>query len=152
MRWAGEDEGRTESLFQTTDKAGFGGEAALEALAQEAAVPWRNGSNGPNGVPHLLAEGRVFSNRGLEIVEGEPSGCHDNAFAFWAKKPERYMVVTGYGLSKDGIWRPHSWCVDRKAGKIIETTERRTKYFGVEFSKAEFEDAQEAISTAPEIS
>jgi hypothetical protein len=72
-------------------------------------------------------------------------GGHDNAFAFWEKKPERYMVVTGYGLSKDGIWRPHSWCIDRKTGKIIETTERRTKYFGVEFSKAEFDDAQQTI-------
>jgi hypothetical protein len=116
----------------------------LLLLGGKAVVLW-NGSNGPNGVPHLLADGKVFSNRGLKVVEGQPSGCHDNAFALWESKPERYMVVTGYGLSKDGIWRPHSWCVDRKTGKIIETTERRTKYFGVEFSKAEFEDAQEAI-------
>jgi len=116
----------------------------LLSLGGKGVVLW-NGSNGINSVAHLLAEGQVFSNRGLKVVEGEPSRCHDNVFALWKTEPERYMVVTGYGLSKDGIWRPHSWCVDRKTRKITETTERRTKYFGVEFSKAEFEDAQEVI-------
>jgi hypothetical protein len=116
----------------------------LLSLGGKAVVLW-NGSNGPNGVAHLLADGKIFSNRDVKIVAGEPSRCHDNAFALWESKPKRYMVVTGYGLSKHGIWRPHSWCIDRKTGKIIETTERRTKYFGVEFSKAEFEDAQEVI-------
>ncbi len=116
----------------------------LLSLGGKAVVLW-NGGNGVNSVAHLLAEGRLFSNRDLKVVEGEPSQCHDNVFALWQTKPDDYLVVTGYGLSTDGIWRPHSWCVDRKTGKIIETTERRTKYFGVEFSKAEFEDALEAI-------
>ena len=63
--------------------------------------------------------------------------------------PENYVVMTGYGLSRDGIWRPHSWCVDRKTGKIIETTERRTKYFGVEFSEHEVKDLQDAADPEP---
>ncbi len=116
----------------------------LLSLGGKAVVLW-NGSNGINSVSHLLAEGRLFSNRGLKVVDGEPSQCHDNVMALWKTKPDDYFVVTGYGLSKDSIWRPHSWCFDRTTGKIIETTERRTKYFGVEFSKSEFEDAQEAI-------
>jgi uncharacterized metal-binding protein len=116
----------------------------LLSFGGKAVVLW-NGSNGINSVAHLLAEGRVFSNRSLKVVDGEQSQCHDNVLALWRTKPDDYLVVTGYGLSKDSIWRPHSWCVDRTTGKIIETTERRTKYFGVEFSKSEFEDAQEAI-------
>jgi hypothetical protein len=147
----GKNDGRTEKLFQRTNKAGIAGKAVSEASARKTAVP--RGQSGcplerqqrPTQRAHLVADGRLFSNRGLKIVEGEPSQCHDNAFALWETKPERYMVVTGFGLSRDGIWRPHSWCVDRTTGKIIETTKERTKYFGVEFSKAEFDDVQEAI-------
>src|SRR5215813_5231904 len=89
----------------------------------------------------LITSGRLFSSRGLTVVEGLPSQCHDNVFMLWETDPENYFVITGYGLSKDGIWRPHSWCIDKTTRKIIETTERRTKYFGVEFSHAEFGNA-----------
>jgi hypothetical protein len=116
----------------------------LLSLSGKAVVLW-NGSTTVNSIAHLLAEGRVFSNRGLKVVDGEQSHCHDNVWALWKTKPDDYLVVTGYGLSQDSIWRPHSWCVDRTTGKIIETTDLRTKYFGVEFSKSEFEDTQEAI-------
>ena len=117
----------------------------LLSLGGEGVVLW-NGSNGPHTVAHLLAEGRLCGTRGLRVIEGEPSRCHENAFKLWETEPDSYIVVTGYGLSDDGIWRPHSWCIDQKTAKITETTERRTKYFGVEFSKAEFEEAQEGHS------
>jgi hypothetical protein len=116
----------------------------LLSLGGKFIILW-NGNNGVNVVAHLLGDGRLFSNRGVKVVEGEPSQCHDNAFALWKTKPDDYLVVTGYGLSNDAIWRPHSWCVDRRTGKIIETTERRTKYFGVEFSKAESDEEEEAV-------
>ena len=41
-------------------------------------------------------------------------------------------IATGYALSKDGMWRQHSWLVLRKCRsyKIVETTEKREAYFG----------------------
>jgi len=34
-------------------------------------------------------------------------------------------------LSKDGLFRPHSWVWDIKESRIVETTEPRVVYFGV---------------------
>lgn len=117
----------------------------LLSLGGEAVVLW-NDNNGPYGVAHLIEQGSLFNKQGLEVIKGEPSRCHENVFALWANKPDDYLIVTGYGLSDDGIWRPHSWCVDRKTGKIIETTERREEYFGVEFSEHEIADWAEGES------
>ena len=33
-------------------------------------------------------------------------------------------------LSADSLWREHSWAWDRE-GNLVETTETRTRYFGV---------------------
>ena len=47
-------------------------------------------------------------------------------------KEKGYRVCTGYALSDDGMWRQHSWCIDKRprTTKIIETTEPRVLYFG----------------------
>lgn len=38
-------------------------------------------------------------------------------------------IFYGYAMSKDGLWRFHSWG-KTGTGEIIETTEPREKYFG----------------------
>lgn len=38
-------------------------------------------------------------------------------------------IGSGYALSADGLWRQHSWGILRDG--ILETTERRIKYFGL---------------------
>jgi len=47
------------------------------------------------------------------------------------KYPGKYLSCTGYALDADGddTWRRHSWLLDG-AGRIIETTCNRDKYFG----------------------
>lgn len=58
------------------------------------------------------------------------NGCHQNVASLW-KSPKRRIigVATGYALSEDGLWRQHSWGVLRDG--LLETTERRDKYFGI---------------------
>jgi len=58
--------------------------------------------------------------------------CHQNVASVWAKR--RFGIVgvaTGYVLSEDGLWRQHSWGILRDG--ILETTEARSKYFGIIF-------------------
>ncbi len=58
------------------------------------------------------------------------SACHQNTATIW--KSRKFGVVgiaTGYALSRDGLWRQHSWGVVRDG--LLETTVRRTKYFGI---------------------
>lgn len=59
------------------------------------------------------------------------SACHENIARLWTAKHRGLVGVgTGYGLSDDGLWRQHSWGI-RSEG-ILETTEMRTTYFGIE--------------------
>lgn len=54
------------------------------------------------------------------------------------------VIMTGYALSDDGIWRAHSWGVDLTTGDTIETTDARWLYFGFRLSP----DEAERFSTA----
>jgi hypothetical protein len=47
------------------------------------------------------------------------------------------QACTGYALSKDGIWRSHSWCFDRKTYRVVETTKKRVAYHGTVLSRKE---------------
>lgn len=43
------------------------------------------------------------------------------------------VLATGYGLSGDGLWRPHSWLIEPQndgPARIVETTVGRLAYFG----------------------
>ena len=100
---------------------------SLLALGGHLVVLW-NGNNGIYTVKGLLDNGRSFDISGLTLQEMEPSQCHSNVFDLCSKDPSA-RVLTGYGLSDDGVWRPHSWCI--KDGQIIETTVPRVAYFGV---------------------
>ena len=58
------------------------------------------------------------------------SSCHRNVAAVWTKKKFGIVgIATGYALSDDGLWRQHSWGILRDG--VLETTEKRLKYFGV---------------------
>lgn len=69
----------------------------------------------------------------IDYLAGENNHCHDNACTFWKESPEKYVIATGYGLSPDGLWRPHSWLMEPQNdsdAKIVETTVGRLAYFG----------------------
>ena len=86
-------------------------------------------------VTPLLERGQIWIPEPHEIdyLEGEPTRCHDNVCEFWRDEPDRYVLATGYGLSDDGLWRPHSWLVEPQNDgppRIVETTVGRLAYFG----------------------
>lgn len=56
--------------------------------------------------------------------------CHANVSFLWMRMRRRIVGIgTGYALSADGLWRQHSWGVQRQG--ILETTQPREKYFGL---------------------
>jgi hypothetical protein len=78
----------------------------------------------------LVKFGEVTHNDNLELFIGEDRECHTNSAVLWSQNREIYCLVTGFALSDDGVWRRHSW-VKTNDGKLIETTIRREKYFGL---------------------
>ena len=80
-------------------------------------------------VPALIERGVLMSQTAVLRIMDE-GVCHENVAELWLDKEFGLLGIgTGYALSKDGLWRQHSWGVGQ--GQIIETTEARTAYFGV---------------------
>jgi hypothetical protein len=92
------------------------------------------------GVPQGMCEGlspdryRLFE-QARRMRRGRPCRCHFNSARIWATDPSRYRIVTGFGLSDDGIWRRHSWVVTTDV--LYETTVKRVLYYGVELNEEE---------------
>ena len=91
----------------------------------------RKRSNSEQFVKDLIAQAKLWPSVGLRMRRGEPSNCHENSRRIASKHPQQYLRCTGYGLSADSIWRPHSWVWDVKRKRIVETTEKRLVYFGM---------------------
>ena len=80
----------------------------------------------------LLDRGKFFRGYNSRTVRGESNRCHANSASLWVSNPG-LKLVTGYALSRDGVWRQHSWCAD-KEDKVIETTTKRILYYGFEMT------------------
>ena len=78
----------------------------------------------------LLDRGRFFPGSGARSRRGEDSACHANASMQFVLTEGAVHIASGYALSPDGLWRQHSWGVDAEDGRVVETTERRVRYFG----------------------
>ncbi len=81
-------------------------------------------------VDQLLERGRIFPGGGAQFRRGKPSTCHRNAARLFCSTEGAVRIASGYALSEDDVWRQHSWGVKAETGIVIETTERRTRYFG----------------------
>jgi hypothetical protein len=86
----------------------------------------------------ILARGKLFkpSPKKVRLLDGAPNRCHLNATGFYIMYQPFLTLVTGYGLSKDGLWRRHSWLTAKRAD-IWETTIERDLYFGVKLDGEE---------------
>ena len=95
-------------------------------------------------LPGTLAKVRMLAAGGagcvpsrVKFLRGQPNGCHANAARIVlgitrvtrAGAAGADGIGTGFALSGDGLWREHSWALD--GGVLIETTERRTLYWGL---------------------
>jgi hypothetical protein len=93
----------------------------------------------------MLERGQLWYGDRIKMLKGEPHRCHSNSAELWVANKnnpdEKVLLATGYALSKDGLWRQHSWLVRIKprANQIIETTEKRIAYFGYLLNEEESE-------------
>jgi hypothetical protein len=83
-------------------------------------------------IPKFLGGGCV--ERQVRLVKGPPSRCHTTTATYW-EEGKLDAIVTGYALTRDGLWRQHSWGLSD--GTVIEPTMRRVAYFGIELRGAE---------------
>jgi hypothetical protein len=88
-------------------------------------------------IGELLDRGRHFPGARALYWQGEDSGCHTNASMLFVATKGAVRIASGYALSSDGLWRQHSWGVDAEDGRVVETTERRVRYFGFVLNDAE---------------
>ncbi|MEP7137207.1 MAG: hypothetical protein ABI904_19950 [Chloroflexota bacterium] len=88
----------------------------------------------PDFCKALVKLGELDSNNRLKINKGEDRECHINSAVLWSQNKDKYLLVTGFALSEDGVWRRHSW-IRTKSTTIIETTIKRKKYYGITLNK-----------------
>ena len=81
----------------------------------------------PNEVQRLLQRGQFWPGSKARMQRMETSRCHGNAACLMREGIG--SVVNGFALSKDGLWRNHSWLL-KPDGSLIETTTRRKAYYG----------------------
>lgn len=74
----------------------------------------------------IIYRGRKFPGKS-KTIRGEPSQCHSNVAHLYFELPNS-SIVTGYALSRDGMWRQHSWLLHNNT--VIETTLKRIQYYG----------------------
>jgi hypothetical protein len=77
----------------------------------------------------ILQGGKLLAFSAIVLKKGRRNRCHDNSAALWKKKPQSYLLVTGWALNQD-VWRRHTWLLDKR-GRVIETTVPQELYFGV---------------------
>lgn len=83
-------------------------------------------------IDNILEYGQLWGGENAMIKRGRVCGCHGNAANLWYYNMHTTRICTGYALSKDGMWRQHSWLVwiKKDGNTIIETTESRIAYYG----------------------
>jgi hypothetical protein len=100
----------------------------------------------------LCSEAVLFDGHAAVFHVMDTSRCHANVSSLWLRgEPEHdpvMMIGTGYALSKDGLWRQHSWGHTRN-GSLVETTSPRDSMFGLVLQGTD--SARFAIANNPEL-
>jgi len=78
-------------------------------------------------IDKILERGKTFNYRVTVIKGMMPNRCHANAAFLWLENPKRHIIVTGYVLANDGLWRQHSWTINPLEKVIMETIEQDSK-------------------------
>lgn len=86
----------------------------------------------------ILERGVEMSPKGLKMMVGDRSACHANTSRLYETNPKQVQIVTGYAMSSDQVWRQHTWGL--WGNKVVETTEKRIKYFGFVLTPQETAD------------
>lgn len=119
--YTGSEKGRAKEIALINKIRSFGGHEVCMPHIEE-------------DVDKLMSRGQLWYGDITRLMQGDPSQCHRNSCYLWEEniKEHEVAIATGYALSKDGMWRQHSWLMHRKhrSVEIIETTEIRVAYFG----------------------
>ena len=97
---------------------------------------------------NILSRGQIFSPKKVKFIKMKPNMCHANSGVFWKNYSNKngfdnIQIVTGWCLSEDNFWRQHSFLYQPMDNIIIETTEKRTVYFGYTLNLKESESHYE---------
>ena len=87
-------------------------------------------------VERLGARGQFWDGADAEQHPMEGSNCHANSVQLMEEG--KGDVTNGLALSKDGVWRPHTWVTGPNG--VIETTTPRQAYFGTTLTRDEVLD------------
>ena len=95
-------------------------------------------------VKAILERGQLWYGDRVDMMSGEQSQCHRNCCELWLENKDRHEVAiaTGYALTKDGLWRQHTWLMLRRSRsvRVVETTTKRIAYFGFVMTTEQSED------------
>lgn len=86
----------------------------------------------------IVTDGSVIEPMDIVVIKGQDSECHQNSALLYQNDARVNKIGTGWALSKDGLWRQHSWGM--KNSELIETTTKRTKYYGILLKNTEAEN------------
>lgn len=87
----------------------------------------------PSDIDRLLTRGELWSGRKDRMQRMQHNRCHENSVRLWEGK--KGDLVNGFALSRDGLWREHTWIVN--GDMVIETTEPRAAYYGARLTEEE---------------
>jgi len=76
----------------------------------------------------IMRRGKFFRGYNATMMKGAPCKCHSNSAALWNQNRNVTHIATGYALTRDGMWRQHSWCM--YGAGVVETTVKRLLYYG----------------------
>lgn len=88
----------------------------------------------------LLDDGLLLLGDNPVLTFGIANNCHENSSIIWRGGQKELVLMTGYALGDDGMWRQHSWCVFKETGQVIETTCESIAYFGVVLNDEDSEE------------
>ena len=137
-RWWGRPEresGIDPLLYDLRDRLiSFGGESVCMTF-------------GEPDVKEILQFGQLWADPNPVIIRGEECRCHENALRLMRFSNGARRLCTGYALSDDGMWRQHSWCIEKRPRtvRIVETTEERVMYFGYVLSDKDVRRFEERL-------
>lgn len=108
--------------------------ALLEFGGEEAVLP----AFEPE-LDRIVDRGQLWSGQAgrVQMVVGHKHQAHRNCARYWAKRPDRAFLATGFALDTMGLWRRHAWILEPdvvfprpRPAIVVETTESHKLYFG----------------------
>ena len=89
-------------------------------------------------VKAVLDRGETWAGARAAVEAGAENSCHTNVARL--ASAERGNIASGWALADDGLWREHSWLIDRAGeavGQLVETTQPWLLYHGYRLDSRE---------------